>query len=148
MTRIFSATLFALSISIVAVGQIKSPGNMSSAADSVKASPAYAEVLLRKTELESELESLLIDFTNDYPKVVDIRMELELLKIESDRLLTLKPADTGKLTLALGKLVLGKVSHAAALRRLQTQYQDGHPNVKKEKRQVEIFEAAIKEILG
>jgi hypothetical protein len=28
------------------------------------------------------------------------------------------------------------------------QYQDGHPSVKKEKRQVEIFEAAIKEILG
>jgi len=99
-------------------------------------------------ELESELESLLIDFTEDYPRIKDIRMELDLLKAESDRVLSVKPADSGRLTLALGKLILGKLGHSVALKRLLTQYQDGHPSVKKEKRQVEIFEAAIKEILG
>ena len=116
--------------------------------DSIRSTAAYAEVLLRKTELEAEAESLLMDFTEDYPKVKDLRIELDLLKIESDRLLAVKPVESAKLTIALGKLILGKVSHAAALKRLQVQYQDGHPSVKKEKRMVEIFEAAIKEILG
>lgn len=113
----------------------------------LRSTPAYAEVLLRKTELEAEVESLLMEFTEDYPKVKDARIELDALKLESSRLLAVKATDSAKLTLALGKLILGKVSHVAAVKRLQAQYQDGHPNVKKEKRMVEIFEAAIKEIL-
>jgi hypothetical protein len=113
----------------------------------VRASAAYSEILLRQTELEAEAESLLMEFTEDYPKVKNVRIELDFLKAESARLFTVKPGDSAKLTLALGKLILGKVSHAAALKGLQMQYQDGHPTVKKEKRMVEIFEAAIKEIL-
>ena len=35
----------------------------------VKSSPAYAEILLRKTELESDVESLLISYTEDFPKI-------------------------------------------------------------------------------
>jgi hypothetical protein len=115
---------------------------------SLRSTPAYAEVLLRQTELTAEVESLLMEFTEDYPKVKDLRLELDLLKAESDRLSAVKPADAPKLTLALGKLILGKVGHATSLKRLLSQYQEGHPSVKKEKRMVEIYEAAIKEILG
>jgi uncharacterized protein involved in exopolysaccharide biosynthesis len=114
----------------------------------IASSPAYAEVLLHKTQLEAELESLLTEYTEEYPKIKDLRAELEVLKPEIDRILAVKPADAGKLTQALGRLILGKVAHAATLKKLQSQFQDVHPNVKKEKRMVEIFEAAIKEILG
>lgn len=127
----------------------KAPASADTASASVlRATPAYAEVLLHKTELEAELESLLMEYTEDYPRVKDLRVELEVLKPEIDRILALKPADAGKLTQALGKLILGKVAHAATLKKLQSQFQDPHPSVKKEKRMVEIFEAAIKEILG
>jgi hypothetical protein len=140
-------TVIILAASFVSFAQTKTAAKP--AADvNVRSTPAYAEVLLRRTELEAEAESLLMEFTEEYPKVKDIRMELEILKAEADRLLAVKPADHGKLTIALGKLVLGKVTRAAALKRLQAQYQDGHPSVRKEKRMVEIFEAAIKEILG
>jgi uncharacterized protein involved in exopolysaccharide biosynthesis len=114
----------------------------------IASSPAYAEVLVHKTELEAELESLLTEYTEDYPKVRDLRVELEVLKPEIDRIMAVKPADAGKLTQALGKLILGKAAHAATLKKLQSQFQDVHPSVKKEKRMVEIFEAAIREILG
>ena len=114
----------------------------------VRSSAAYAELLLRQTELTAGVESLLMEFTEDYPKVKDLRLELDLLKAEGDRLSGVKPADAPKLTLALGKLILGKVGHATSLKRLLSQYQEGHPSVKKEKRMVEIYEAAIKEILG
>jgi len=147
MNRVIILFVIFLTVSGLVAGQEKTKAQPA-AGDSIKASPAYAELLLRKTELESELESLLIDFTEDYPRIKDIRMELDLLKAESDRVLSVKPADSGRLTLALGKLILGKLGHSVALKRLLTQYQDGHPSVKKEKRQVEIFEAAIKEILG
>jgi hypothetical protein len=124
------------------------PAGTPSTETNIRSTPAYAEVLLRKTELTAELESLLMSYTEDYPKVVDLRRELEVLKPEMDRLVALKPSDSGKLTTALGRLILGKVSHAAELKKLQTQFQDAHPDVKREKRMVEIYEAAIKEILG
>jgi hypothetical protein len=124
------------------------PANPASTEPNIRSTPAYAEVLLRKTELTAELESLLMTYTEEYPKVVDLRRELEVLKPEIDRLFTVKTGDSGKLTTALGRLILGKVSHAAELKKLQTQFQDAHPDVKKEKRMVEIYEAAIKEILG
>ncbi len=113
-----------------------------------RSSPAFAEVILRRTELEAELESLLVDYTEDYPKIKDLRLEVELLKIEKDKLMAVKPAEAGKLTLALGKLIVGKVSNLAILKKLQAQYQDGHPAVRKAKKMVEIYEKAISEILN
>lgn len=153
MNRLILMTACVLAFSIAGMAQTiparKAPAIADASTTSLlRATPAYAEVLLHKTELEAELEALLMEYTEDYPRVKDLRVELEVLKPEIDRILALKPADAGKLTQALGKLILGKVAHAATLKKLQSQFQDAHPSVKKEKRMVEIFEAAIKEILG
>ena len=113
-----------------------------------RGTPAYAEVLLRRTELEAEVESLLIEYTEEYPKTKQARYELSLLQQEGVRLLAVRPADAAKLTLALGKLIVRKVALQAELWSLQQQYGDNHPDVKRAKRKVEIFEKAIKEILG
>ena len=114
----------------------------------IKSSPAYAELLLRDTELRADLESLLIDYTDEYPKVKEIKSELELLRSELDRLNGLKPTDAPKLTTALGKLMLGKVQHQTKLRQLRVQYADEHPNVRRQRKIVEVYETAIKEILN
>lgn len=114
----------------------------------LSSSPAYAEILLRQTELESELESLILDYTEDYPKIKENRQALEALRRELVRIAVVKPADSSKLTLALGKLVVRKVDIELDLWRLSQNYADNHPEVKRAKRKVEIFEKAIKEILG
>ena len=114
----------------------------------VKSSHAYAEVLLRDTELKAELESLLLDHTEEFPKVKDIRMELELIRSEMDRLLAVKAADVQKLSAALGRLIIAKIGHQTKLRQLRLQYSDDHPIVRRQRKTVEVYEAAIKEILG
>ncbi len=114
----------------------------------VKSSPAFAELLLKKTEVQSELESLILEYTEDYPKVSELRQTLVLIQKESDRLTAVKPADSGKLTLALGKLMVRKAELETELWSLLKTYKDEHPDVKRAKRRVEIYEAAIKEILG
>jgi len=114
----------------------------------IKSSPAFAELLLHRTELQSDLDSLLADYTEEYPKVKAIRVELGFLKVEMDRLLAVNAADSGKLTLALGQLMLRKVSLETELDALRAQYKDEHPDVRKARKKVETFEAAIKEILG
>jgi len=114
----------------------------------IKSSAAYAELLLHKAELESDLEALLVDYTEDFPKVKDIRLELGFLKIEMVRLLAVKPSETAKLSEALGKLMLKKIELETVLDTLRTQYKDEHPDVRKARKKVDTYEAAIKEILG
>ena len=112
-----------------------------------KSSPAYAEVLLRKTELLSELESLLVEYTEDYPKVIELRFEIGLLQKKLDVLLAVNASEFSKLTTALGKLMVRKCELDTDLWSLQKQFNDTHPDVKRAKRKAEIFEAAINEIL-
>ena len=114
----------------------------------IRSSAAYAEVLLRRTELESELESLLMEFTEEYPKVKANRHSLAQLQKQADILLATKAAEASKLTLALGKMIVRKVELETDLWALQQTLADGHPDVKRAKRRVEIYDNAIKEILG
>lgn len=114
----------------------------------VRSTPAYAELLLHKTELESDLDSLLVDYTEEYPRVKAIRLELGFLKVEMDRLLAVKVADTGRFSQALGRLMLRKVELETELDALRVQYKDDHPDVRKARKKIDAFESAIKEILG
>lgn len=114
----------------------------------VTASPAYAELLLRRTELESELESLTVEYTDEFPKVQESRQSLVLIRRESERLARVKPAEAGKLTLALGKLIVRKIELEIDMWNLLRSYREEHPDVKRAKKRVDIYETAIKEILG
>lgn len=113
----------------------------------VKSSPAYAEVLLRRTERESELEEFLLDYTEEFPKVKEIRFELGLLQKAFDRILAVSASEAGKLTLALGKLMVRKTEIETDLWNLRRQYNDEHPETKRARRKADVYERAIKEIL-
>jgi len=114
----------------------------------IRSSPAYADLLLEKTELQSSLDSLLIDYTEQFPKVKELRSQLGFLQAEMDRLLAVKPENAGRLSDALGKLMLRKIELESNLETLRAQYKDDHPEVKKLRRKIESYEASIKEILG
>ncbi len=113
----------------------------------VKFSPAYAELLLRKTEREAQLEEFLLDYTDEFPKIKEIKFELELLKKQTDKMSTISAADAPKLSLALGKLLVRKTELEVELWNLLRQYNADHPEVKRAKRKVDVYEKAIKEIL-
>ncbi len=102
---------------------------------------------MRKTELLSELESLLVEYTEEYPKVKELRFETVLLQKELDKLLAINPAESSKLSAALGKLMVRKCELESELFGLQKEFNDQHPDVKRARRKLEIFEAAIKDIL-
>ncbi len=112
------------------------------------ATPAYTEVLLKRTELQAELESLLVEYTEEYPRVAELRYLIFQLDSETGRLNAVKPADAGKLTEALGRLMVRKAELATDLWKLLKVYKEGHPDVKKAAKRVETFETAIVRILG
>ena len=133
---------FGLIAAIPAVGQVKKQANVDRR---VQSTPAYSEILLRETELRADVEVLLADYTDDFPKVKESRYALELIRKEKARLSSVDPE---KLSMALGKIINRKVDAEVELWRLQQGLADEHPNVKRAKKKVEIFEAAIREILG
>lgn len=113
----------------------------------VRSSPAYAEVLLKRTELEAALEDLLVAYTAEYPKVKEIQFELGLINSEMLKLFAVKESESQKLTLALGKLIVRKIELEAIVSNLEKLYEKTHPEVKKAKRKVLVFESAIKDVL-
>lgn len=130
----------------VAAGQTKpKPQPAPTASTSVKTTPAYAELILRKTDLSSELEALLVEYTEEYPKVKELKFHTAALQKEIDRLNTV--ADVSRLSAALGRMMIRKCELATELFQLQADLNDQHPDVKRAKRRVEVFEAAITEIL-
>lgn len=116
-------------------------------AQAVKSSPAYAEILLRKTERESQLGELLLTYTDEFPKVEEIKFELAWLQKMIDDLSASNAADAAKLSLALGKLMVRETELRVDLWNLHKQYKDDHIEIKRARHRVEIYEKAVKEIL-
>ncbi len=113
-----------------------------------KATAAYAEIALKRADAEAELESLLVEYTEEFPKVRELKYSLTRIDAEAARLAAIKPADRERATATLGKLMVRKVDAELELWKLSQDYADAHPEVKRAKKKVEIFERAIKEILG
>jgi hypothetical protein len=119
------------------------PANLSP----LTSSAAYAEIILKRTELQSDLESLVLEYTEEFPKVKEIRYVITLFDRDIERLKKVKADQSSKLTLALGRLIVKRIELETDLWKLQANYKDEHPEVKRAKRRVEIYESAISEIL-
>lgn len=145
---LFSLLMLCLFLSASAVGQTSKPTTKADPYRNLRSTPAYSEVLLKETELRAEVESLLGEYTDEFPKVKEARFALGLIQKEKAKLLSTDPAESEKLTLSLGKIMVRKVDAEVDLWRLQQSLADGHPDVKRAKKKVEVFEAAIKEILS
>jgi Skp family chaperone for outer membrane proteins len=142
MKKLILFLSFILTFSMIGFAQAKPKA----AANPIKTSPAYAEVLLRKVEVESDLEALLLDYKEEYPKVKEAKAKLALLQKELDKLLALNSSEVNRLTVAVGKLIVGKVEEESEFNLLLQTYNDKHPDVIRAKKRVEIFEKAIKEL--
>ena len=113
----------------------------------IRSSAAYAEVLLRKTEILADIEAFAAEYTEENPKMIELRAELASLNKLSEKLFGVKPSDTGKLTLALGKLIVKKASIEAELARLALRNSKDHPDVVRATKKLKIYDAAINEVL-
>lgn len=116
-------------------------------AQAVKSSPAYAEILLRKTERDAQLEELLLTYTDEFPKVKELKFEVAWLQKNIDDISAVNVSDAAKLTLALGKLLVRQTELRVDLFNLHKQYNDDNIDVKRLRRKIEVYDKAIKEIL-
>jgi hypothetical protein len=113
----------------------------------IKTTPAYAEILLKKVEVEAELESLLLDYTDSYPKVLESKFLLNSLQKEIDKLLALNPNEVNRLTVAVGKLLVKKAEQSSEIESLFKTYNEKHPDVIRAKKRLSVIENALKDLM-
>ena len=142
--KLILSLAFIFSTSLLVCGQTKTTLRDN---DAVKSTPAYAEVLLRQTELQAELEDLLFAYTDEFPKVKEIRIELDMLKQDMRKMFLVRESETSKLSVALGKLMLRRAELETDLWNLRQTKDDEHPDIKKMLRKISIFNSAINDIL-
>jgi hypothetical protein len=84
MIKFFSTAIFIFILAAFCGAQttnsITKKPKLPQAVSTTKSTPTFAEILLRRTERESELEEFLLDYTGEFPKVNEIRCELSLLQ--------------------------------------------------------------------
>jgi uncharacterized protein involved in exopolysaccharide biosynthesis len=143
MKNLFLFLAFSFIFSIVGFAQTKPKVEV----NPIKTSPAYAEILLKKVEVEAELESLLLDYLEAYPKVVEARFLLNSLQKEIDKLLALNPNEVNRLTVAVGKLLVKKAEQTSEIESLFKTYNEKHPDVIRAKKRLSVIENALKDLM-
>ena len=113
----------------------------------VKTTPAYAELIMKRTEVAAELEVLLPDYTEESPEVREKRLSLQILDAAIKRLDTVTLEQYLALTPAVGKMLARKLEAEAELKILSEIYTDEHPAVKKSKIRFRVFDAELKKLL-
>ncbi len=113
----------------------------------IKSSPAYSALILKRTLVKADLEEMLVTYTEDFPKVVDARHEIDLLNFELTRLLETNVTESCKLSDSLGQLILKKTEIEMELWNLKKKYKEDHPEIIRTKRKLNTFEKGIVEVL-
>lgn len=129
-------------------GFSQSPAIVGKEVGPIRASAAFSVVVLRKTEIEADLVSFVEDYTEENPRVVDARFELASINKEIDRMFTIPPSETQRLTESTGKLILRKAELETEMNRLLRTYKPDHPQPKRLAKKIEIYQKALKQIFG
>lgn len=151
ITKFLSILLLTLIVAINVSGQIREVKNANTSTpqytQEVKSSATFAEIIFRQAELQSDLGELLVAYTDEYPKVRQTKYELEILNNDLNNISKLKGVEANILTQALGKLLVRRAEISTDFWVNKEQYDETHPNFKKAKRKLDIYNEAIKKIL-
>jgi hypothetical protein len=118
-----------------------------SGANSIKSSAAFIELTLHKANIEADLLDMLTEYTDEYPKVKELKLEIQFVQAELVSLQELNVAVLPRLTESFAKLLLQKIKMQVDLAQLRAIHKDDHPDVKRAMRRVDIYEKAIKDVL-
>jgi hypothetical protein len=113
----------------------------------VRTTPAYAELIMKRTEIAADLDVLLPDYTEESPEVREKRLNLQILDSALKRLENVTLEQYLALTPAVGRMLARKLEAEAELKILSDIYTDEHPSVKKSKIRYKVFEAELKRLL-
>jgi hypothetical protein len=113
----------------------------------VQSTAAYAEVLANRVEADADLKALMLDYSEEAPQVKAKKLERDLLQRQIRWLEVLPDTSQGKMTAALGRLLVRKAQVEATMKTLGETYAEQHPLVKKARAKFDVYNSEIEKLL-
>jgi uncharacterized protein involved in exopolysaccharide biosynthesis len=112
-----------------------------------RTTPAYSLLVQRKVKVQAELETLLAEYSSDWPPAKRLQFELDTLKVEMKKLAETDEAQIPKLTNGYGTLLLRRAALESEIESLSQEQGSDWPDVKQKRRELELLDNELKEIL-
>ena len=112
-----------------------------------RTTPAYSMLIQRKVKVQAELETLLNQYTSEWPAAKRLRYELDAVESEMNRMAETMALKTVRLTSGYGSLILRKISLTAELQVLFQDYGSDWPETKTRRRELSLLEGELQEIM-
>ena len=139
--------IFAVALLIIASFVTYAQQTPRESASDVKTTSAYGMLILRKLEVETELEKVLSEYTSEHPSAKIKQFELDVLNSEMAKMAETAQSNLVKLTSGYGTLILQKVKLVSEMQALLLEYTSEHPNVKLKEVELNLLEHEIAKLM-
>ena len=112
-----------------------------------KTTQAYSMLIQEKVKLQAELESLLIEYSSDWPKSKMLQFKLDTLKSEMKKMAEVEESKVIKLTSGFGSLVLRRITLATEVHVLLEEQGSEWPTFKLKQRELELLDKEIQKVM-
>jgi hypothetical protein len=112
-----------------------------------KTTQAYSMLIQEKVKLQAELESLLIEYSSDWPKSKMLQFKLDTLKSEMKKMAEVEESKVIKLTSGFGSLVLRRIVLATDVHTLSEAEGPEWPPLKQKQRELELLDKEIQKLM-
>ena len=112
-----------------------------------RTSQAYSLLIQRKVKLQAKLESMLEQYSSEWPPVKQLQFEFDALKAEMKTMAALDESKVSKLTPGYGGLILRKVSLRGEIDALLQEHSWEWPITKERQRELELLEKEIQRLM-
>ena len=108
---------------------------------------AYCMLIQEKVKLQAELESLVSEYSSDWPKSKRVQFELDTLKSEMKKMAEVEESKVIKLTAGYGSLVLRRIVLATDAHVLLEEEGQEWPTFKQKQRELELLDKEIQKLM-
>jgi uncharacterized protein involved in exopolysaccharide biosynthesis len=145
MSRLLSRAV--LTIFVVGIPAYAQQLNRALMETNPKTTPAYSLLVQRRVKVQAELETVLEEYSSDWPPAKRLQFELDALKVEMKKLAETDEAQIPKLTNGYGTLLLRRAALESEIESLSQEQGSDWPNLKQKQRELELLDNELKKIL-
>jgi type II secretory pathway component PulL len=113
-----------------------------------KTTPAYSMLIERRVKVQAHLETLLNDYTSDWPPATKLQAELDALKTEMKKMNEIDQPLIPKLTSGVGAMILRKTVLVSEIKELLEEESSDWPPLKEKQRELELLDKQIQRVLS
>jgi hypothetical protein len=113
-----------------------------------RTTPAYSMLIERRVKVQAELETLLNEYSSEWPPAKKLQAELDALKIEMKKMSETEQPLIPKLTSGVGALILRKATLITEIKMMAEERESEWPEAKEKQRELELLNKQIEKILS